>query len=215
MKTVIAIDGPAASGKSSAAKRVAARLGFAYVNSGSFYRAITWRVLQDKVDTTSEAAVEGALHAEDFKFSFEADHAVLLVQGQDPDEHLREEAVNQNVSAVSRVPAVRAFLLERLRSLADERDLVMEGRDIGSVVFPGTPYKFYVDASPEVRRQRREAQGHFDEIATRDRIDSSRANAPLVTAKDAKVIDSTHLGIEEVVAEILAHLKSGGLSVSA
>ncbi len=215
MKTVIAIDGPAASGKSSAAKRVAARLGFAYVNSGSFYRAITWRVLQDKVDTSSEVAVEGALQTDDFTFSFETDHAVLLVQGQDPDPYLREEAVNQNVSAVSRVPAVRAFLLEQLRGLADERDLVMEGRDIGSVVFPSTPYKFYVDASPEVRRQRREAQGHFDEIATRDRIDSSRANAPLVTAKDAKVIDSTHLGIEEVVAEILTQLKVQGLSVSA
>ena len=105
------------------------------------------------------------------------------------------------------VPEVRNVLLQRMRDYANKHDLVVEGRDIGSVVFSDTPYKFYIDASPEVRAQRRAAQGHRDEIARRDRADSSRATSPLIVAKDAEMIDTSNLTIDGVVDEIVARLR--------
>jgi len=125
--------------------------------------------------------------------------------------HLRDDAVNRNVSPVSVAPAVRDLLLVRLRALAEGCDLVMEGRDIGSVVFPDTPFKFYIDAAPEIRIRRRAAQGQSDEIALRDRIDSTRKSAPLTIAEDAQVIDSSHLTIDGVVGEVIGRLKMLGL----
>src|SRR5205085_281318 len=107
------------------------------------------------------------------------------------------------VSRVSTVPRVREILVEKMRAYANDRDIVMEGRDIGSVVFPETPYKFYIDASPHVRLRRRIAEGQHDEIAARDHADSSRRGSPLVIARDAHVIDSSNLTIEEVVGQII------------
>jgi cytidylate kinase len=100
-----------------------------------------------------------------------------------------------------------------MRSYANEHDLVVEGRDIGSIVFPDTPYKFYIDASPEVRTKRREAQGHRDEIVRRDQADSSRAASPLIVAKDAEVIDTSRLSIDAVVDEIVARLRTKNLTI--
>ena len=114
---------------------------------------------------------------------------------------------------MSSVPRLREILVEKMRDYARDRDVVMEGRDIGSVVFPGTPYKFYIDASPEVRLRRRQAQGLRDEIAARDLADSSRRAAPLVLAEGAHVIDSSNLSIEEVVGEIIGRLKMKGLEI--
>src|SRR5205807_10238353 len=114
--------------------------------------------------------------------------------------------VNSAVSRVSTVPRVREILVEQMRDYAGKHDLVMEGRDIGSVVFPDTPFKFYIDASPEVRSRRRAAEGLLDQITVRDRADSSRAASPLIVAKDAEVIDSSHLTIDGVVDEIIARL---------
>jgi cytidylate kinase len=213
VKTLIAIDGPAASGKSSVARELAKRLGFAYVNSGAFYRLVTWWILDTGVDPLSPDAVASAIGAAKLESGFDGAEAFLRVDGQDAPFHLRDDAVNRCVSPVSRVQAVRDVVMHHLRSLATQRDTVMEGRDIGSVVFPDTPYKFYIDASPEVRKQRRLAQGHKDEIALRDRIDSSRPNAPLVIAEDALMIDSTHLTVDGVVGEVIGRLKLSGFQV--
>ena len=127
--------------------------------------------------------------------------------------HLRTEGVNRAVSPVSVVPAVRECLTNHLRGLAEERDVVVVGRDIGSVVFSDTPFKFYIDASQRVRQQRRHAEGQDDEIALRDRIDSSRANAPLTIARGASVIDSTHLSVQGVVDEMIRQLAAKGLAI--
>jgi cytidylate kinase len=123
--------------------------------------------------------------------------------------------VNKNVSRVSSVPRVREIVVQKMREYARSHALVMEGRDIGSVVFPDTPYKFYIDASPDVRLRRRAAEGQRDEIAARDRADSSRIASPLVIAENAHVIDTSHLTIEGVVDEIIARLKQKGLQVPA
>ena len=127
--------------------------------------------------------------------------------------HLREDEVNRAVSPVSLVPTVRERLTNHLRDLASQRDVVVEGRDIGSIVFPETPFKFYIDASQNVRQRRRKAEGQDDQIALRDRIDSSRSNAPLKIAQGAIFIDSTHLTVDGVVDEIIRHLRAKGLSV--
>jgi len=126
---------------------------------------------------------------------------------------LRDDRVNKNVSRVSSIPRVRKIVVQNMRQYARYNDLVVEGRDIGSVVFPKTPYKFYVDASPEVRLRRRAAEGQRDEIIMRDRADSSRPISPLIVAKDAQIIDTSHLTIEGVVNEIIARLRQIGLSI--
>jgi CMP/dCMP kinase len=207
---VIAIDGPAASGKSSVARALAQRLEFAYVNSGALYRAVTWYVLRRGVDVRDSAAVTAALVPAQIDCDLCDGESRIEINGLDPSEHLRDDDVNSAVSLVSRVPRVREILGEQMRKYARAHDVVMEGRDIGSVVFPDTPFKFYIDASPQVRARRREAQGERDEIASRDRIDSSRETAPLVIPAEADVIDSSRISIEEVVEEILRRLRARG-----
>ena len=213
MKTVVAIDGPAASGKSSAAKEVSLRLGYSYVDSGAFYRAITWWILRRNADPNSASQVAALVAGIQLASGFENDEAFLHIGGADVTPHLREDEVNRAVSPVSLVPTVRERLTNHLRDLASQRDVVVEGRDIGSIVFPETPFKFYIDASQNVRQRRRKADGQDDEIALRDRIDSSRSNAPLKIARGAILIDSTHLPVDRVVVEIIRHLKAKGLSV--
>lgn len=208
---VIAIDGPAASGKSSVAHALARRLGFIYVNSGAIYRAITWHVLKRGIDPDDGARVAQTVESAGIRCGLENNESRILIDDVDPTDHLREDRVNDAVSRVSSVPRVRQILVAKMRSYAFNHDLVMEGRDIGSVVFPQTPYKFYIDASPEVRLRRRAAQGQRDEIAARDRADSSRPTSPLVVAKDAHVLDTSNLTIEGVIDEILDQLKLKGL----
>ncbi len=132
----------------------------------------------------------------------------------DPGEHLRDDRVNKSVADISQFPLVRQVVSKKLHEQAQSHDLIVEGRDIGSVVFPDTPYKFYIDASPEVRLQRRAAQGERDEIAIRDRADSLRLVSPLVIAKDAHVIDTSRLTIQQVIDEIIGLLKKMGLPIS-
>lgn len=137
----------------------------------------------------------------------------MLIDDIDLTKHLRDERVNKAVSRVSTVPEVRKVLFHRMLQYAQEHDLVVEGRDIGSVVFPDTPYKFYIDASPEVRFRRRLAQAHRDEIASRDQADSSRTASPLVVARDAEVIDTSELTIDGVLDEIVRRLSAKGLGI--
>jgi cytidylate kinase len=211
---VIAIDGPAASGKSSVARQLARQLGFIYVNSGAIYRAITWYLLQKGIDAEDSARVTEAVRLAAITGALQGNESRVLINGVDPGDHLRDDCVNDSVARVSQFPVVRKIVAENLHEQAQNRDLIVEGRDIGSVVFPETPYKFYVDASPEVRLQRRAAQGGRDEIALRDRADSLRAVSPLVIAKDACVIDTSHLTIEGVVNHIIARLNQLGLRIT-
>ena len=210
---VVAIDGPAASGKSSVARALARRLGFVYVNSGAIYRAITWHLLKNGIHTEEIDRISEALESAAITSRIGDGESHIVIDNVDPADHLRDDRVNQSVAHVSRFPLVREIVAQKLYEHARSEDLVVEGRDIGSVVFPDTPYKFYVDASPEVRLQRRAAQGERDEIALRDHADFSRLVSPLVIAEDAHVIDTSHLTVEKVVHEILARLQETGLRI--
>jgi len=210
---VVAIDGPAASGKSSVARELARRLGFAYVNSGAIYRAITWHILRKGINPGDTVRVTQAVESARIACHLENNESRIFVDNVDPTNYLRENRVNEGVSRVSSVRRIREIAVNKMHHYARSYDLVVEGRDIGSVVFPETPYKFYVDASPEVRHQRRLAQGERDEIAARDYADSSRLASPLIITQDAHVIDTSHLTIGEVVDEIIGQLKLKGLAL--
>jgi cytidylate kinase len=158
-RIVIAIDGPAASGKSSVARALARRLGFVYVNTGAMYRAATWLAVSKGVPSGDAERVRELIESADVSCGLAKGESTICLNGIDPSEYLVDEAVNANVSAIASIPEVRRILVEKQRAYALSHDLVMEGRDIGSVVFPETPFKFYVDASPEVRAMRREKQG--------------------------------------------------------
>jgi CMP/dCMP kinase len=212
-RRVIAIDGPAASGKSSVAHELARRLGFVYVNSGAMYRAMTWHILQHGASPNDAGTVAELAEKARIVCDLRDNEGHMWIDDVDPIEHLCDDQVNQTVSAISTVPPLRKIIVDKLRNYSRDYDLVMEGRDIGSVVFPDTPYKFYIDASPEVRSQRRAAQGQRDEISARDRVDSSRAASPLIVARGAEVIDSSHLSIDGVVSAIIARLQMKGLPV--
>lgn len=206
---VVAIDGPAASGKSTVAKRVAAELGLVFVNSGAMYRAFTWWVLERGLDPADSKTVAGLLRDTQFDAGEEEGVGTISVDGHlMTTEELKDSRVNEAVSLIAKVPEVRARLVEEQRAYQNGAGVVMEGRDIGSVVFPETPHKFYIDASPEVREQRRRAEGIVDSIAARDRIDSSRKASPLVVPEDATLIDSSHLSADEVVSRVLAQIRN-------
>lgn len=211
---VIAIDGPAASGKSSVARALANRIGFTFVSSGLLYRAVTWLALRENpeqlipAETLTAQLAAGKLECrlQNNTLHLEFENIVLNEQ------QLAVPLVNRFVSACSAIPGVRAWTLRQFHSFAEEAPLVMEGRDIGSVVFPDSPYKFYLDADPAVREERRRAQGIGDAIATRDRMDSTRATAPLAIADGAAVINNSHLDLAETVQAVLTALTSKGFS---
>ena len=205
--SVVAIDGPAASGKSTVARNLARRLSFSYVNSGALYRAVAWLVCQRAIPLNNPAAIYSQIRGSLFELRLDNKELRIRIDGMDPALHLRDEEVNRAVSPVSAIPQVREFLVAHLREFIDLDNLVMEGRDIGSIVFPDTPYKFYIDASLEVRAHRRAAQGQSDDLFYRDRVDSSRRTSPLIIAEDAHVIDSSSRTIDGVVGEIVERLK--------
>lgn len=207
-RRVVAIDGPAASGKSSVARELAKKLGFVYVNSGAMYRAITWHVLERGLEPRDHDGIARLVEATELQIALHDDEWCMLIEGTDPSPHLREVRVNEGVSAVSSIPRLREILVVKMRACAVDHDVVMEGRDIGSIVFPSTPYKFYIDASPEIRSQRRAAQGQTDRIASRDQADSSRRDSPLTIVGDACVIDSSNFSIDDVINKILQRLRA-------
>ncbi|MFY8217304.1 MAG: (d)CMP kinase [Chthoniobacterales bacterium] len=211
-RVIIAIDGPAASGKSTVARELAKRFGFSYMNSGSMYRAFTWYVLSRDGNPFDSLEVEGLLESAIISSGFDGRASYIEIDGVRPTADLLSEDVNRSVSAVSTVPAVRTRIFNELRTLASHHDVVIEGRDIGSVVFPETPFKFYLDAPQVVRQRRREAQGQKDEIALRDQIDSSRHTAPLVISPDAYVIDTGTLDLNGVLDAISSRLANAGLT---
>ena len=211
---VIAIDGPAASGKSSVARMLARRLGYLYVNTGAMYRAVTWLAVSRHRPPLEASRVQELLAGTSLEFGSANGESTIRLDGVDPGGHLVDEEVNANVSVVASMPEVRRLLVENQRKYAEDQDLVMEGRDIGSVVFPETPHKFYIDASPEVRARRRALQGVHDSVVARDKIDSSRRTSPLIIAEDAHVIDSSNLTVDGVVGEVIGRLKLKGLHIA-
>lgn len=212
----IAIDGPSASGKSTVARRVAGKLGYVYVDSGSLYRGVVWLALKEGVDPSDEDKISDMLAEIEVKF-FLVDNAVCFsVNGDKPVAELRSVAVNGSVSLVAAMSEVRDMVVGWLRSMVRFGNLVIEGRDIGTVVFPDAEHKFYLDASPEERARRRSVEMLGDEdsaevrrsLERRDTIDSTREIAPLAVAGDAVVIDSTSMSIDETVTMILAGIET-------
>jgi len=208
----IAIDGPAASGKSSVARRVAEELGFVFVNSGAMYRAFSWQVIQSGIEVSDAESVLELLGKTQFECGEKDGVGTVLVNGVDPGEELTSDSVNSTVSAIASYPEVRERLVAAQRVYRENANVVMEGRDIGSVVFVDTPYKFYIDASSEVREKRRRDQGIEDSISDRDLQDSTRKASPLIAAEGAVVVDSSNMNLEEVVEQVLASLRDQGLS---
>lgn len=196
----VAIDGPAASGKSTVAKRIAASLGLVMVNSGAMYRAVTWQILEEGVDPADPEAVIAALTGMEIVCGVKDGVSNILINGRLLADELRSEEVNHNVSKVAAIPGVRECLVAIQRAYRESSDVVMEGRDIGSVVFPDTPYKLYIDASEAVRSARRAKDGEADAVAARDAQDSQRKTAPLKVSEGAIVIDSSEMEIDEVVS---------------
>lgn len=206
---IIAIDGPAASGKSTVAKRVAKELQIVFVSSGGMYRAFTWLVLEQGVDPKRTSEVLALLGETDFEGGEEEGLGTFAVNGRFlTREELSAPEVNAHVSVIAAIPEVRTRLVAEQRAYASVNGVVMEGRDIGSVVFPDTSHKFYIDASQKVREERRRAEGITDSIADRDRTDSSREASPLMIPQDAIVIDSSEMSVEEVVSAVVAEVRS-------
>lgn len=214
---VIAIDGPAAAGKSTVARRLANLLRFVYVDSGALYRTVTWQGIRAGVNLADPAAVARWVEGLDLQVGVREGQMVVTAGGIDPGLELRSGAVNEHVSPVSAVPQVRARVREWLRSLLPFGHLVVEGRDIATAVFPDTPYKFYLDADPLERARRRqrdlsvEGRGPrleevSESLARRDRLDRGREADPLRIAAGAVIIDTTLLSVEDVVREILTRL---------
>ena len=204
----IAIDGPAASGKSTVAKLIAKELGYTFINTGAMYRAVTWYTLQQGVNPTDTDAVKALLPNIPLSFGKEGAMSTVLCEGRVLGEELTAPETNEYVSTIAAIPEVRALLVAKQREYNNAEPVVMEGRDIGTVVFPNTPFKYFVTASEEVRAARRAAQGLTDSIAERDRKDSARACAPLTQAADATLVDTSDLSIEQVVAKVVADIRA-------
>ena len=207
---IIAVDGTAASGKSTFSRELARRLGFVYVNTGAMYRGVTWYLQQKKISLEDAAAIAHEVVSAGVTTRLVEGELVFRIAGLDPLPHVREGSVNEGVSLVAQVAEVRRLLVEQQQGLAQQAPLVMEGRDIGTVVFPKTPYKFYLDAHPEVRAQRRSQQGETDVIERRDSIDKQRVTSPLTRAANAVFLDSSRASVDELVAKALQHLAAAG-----
>ena len=212
---VIAIDGPAGAGKSTVAEKLACRLGLNYVDSGATYRAAALKVLEGGVSPTDEAAVAELIAATKFEVTSENCQPRVVVDGEDVTGRLRTPEVTLAAAQVSRLPEVRAKLIEIQRRFARGAGVVMEGRDIGTVVFPDAQLKIFLKADVEERARRRLKQDADDgreatlektayEIGRRDQLDAERKISPLTPAADAVEMDSTHLEADEVVEQILA-----------
>jgi cytidylate kinase len=207
----IAIDGPSGVGKGTIARRVAERLGYRHVDTGAMYRAVAWAALGRGIDLGEEDRIERLARTADI----DVRDGFAGIDGHDITRAIRTPEIDRAASAVARLARVRAVLVERQRELGAGGGVVMEGRDIGTVVFPAASVKIYLDAAPEERARRRASDpSHADngtalaEVATemeaRDRADSTRASSPLKPAADAHVIDTTGLSIDEVTDRVLA-----------
>lgn len=218
-KTVVAIDGPAGVGKSTVARRVAAQLGVPYLDTGAMYRAVAWKALEDDLDPNDGQAMEDLIAGLSFELRIAAAEAVVVIDGVMPGALLRTARVDAATSRVAVHPAVRAWMVARQREFAVREGAVVEGRDIGTVVFPGAKHKFYLDAPLEVRAERRLRQlGGRDaaerarlmrEMKARDERDIRRRASPLRRDGSYEPIDTSTADAEGIVARILSSVRGG------
>ena len=213
---IVAIDGPAASGKSTAAIGVAKALNITHLDTGAMYRAITFGLIKNQINFKDVKAIEAYLITLELKFSIKEKNTALILDNTDITEKIRSNKINENVSEVSAIKIVREFMVKIQREMAKDTDCILEGRDIGTVVFPNADYKFFITANDKSRAERRlmdlvsvgdkkasELDVVLDELRVRDHKDSTRDHSPLQKADDAIIIDTTHLAIDEVVKKIV------------
>lgn len=214
---VIAIDGPAGAGKSTIASRLARKLGYVNLESGAMYRALGLKAIENDVGFDDEGALLELARSSRIALEPQVDGNRVLLDGRNVSERIRETDVTAAASRVSVHPAVRSYMVARQQEMGERGGVVMEGRDIGTVVFPNAAVKIFLEAAPEVRVERRLKQGSSEgknvaaELQERDQRDRTRAASPLTPAADAVILDSTHLTIDEVVekAEALVRAKMG------
>ena len=204
---VIAIDGTSASGKSTNAKLVAKALNFVHVDTGAMYRTLAWYCLQKGIDPHNAKAVSAACRRWKATLKCADGHVYLAVDGHHPEREIRSADVSAAVSHVAAIPKVREWMKKTQRECIQFGNLVMEGRDIGTNVFPETDFKYYLDAHLEERTRRRAADGLQENLAARDQRDSQRAAAPLMIALGAKVINNSHLTSQQTSGLIIADVK--------
>ncbi|MFR3564871.1 MAG: (d)CMP kinase [Veillonella nakazawae] len=213
-KIAIAIDGPAGAGKSSISKVVANELGYLYIDTGAMYRGVTWAVLDSHVDVKNQKDVESLLPSLDLTLEPTANACKVFVKGQDVTDLIRQQQINENVSTIASYKGVREYLVERQQAMAAVGGVILDGRDIGSVVLPKAELKIYLTASVDARAKRRwlEVQGTSNEqsledikknVESRDEMDKNRDESPLVCVEDAIVVDSSNMTFDETVEHIL------------
>jgi CMP/dCMP kinase len=216
-RVVIAIDGPAGAGKSTAARAIARKLGYVYIDSGAMYRAVALWAMRSRIPLDDVHKLEQLAIASHIEFVPGGD--AVLLNGEDVTKAIREPAVSEAASKISSIPGVRRALVELQRKMSETASVVMEGRDIGTVVFPHADVKIFLDALPRARAERRTVELHSkgdpvsmeavaEEIATRDHRDRTRAEAPLVQAPDAFYVDTSGLSIDDVQDALLKIVRS-------
>ena len=214
----IAIDGPSGAGKSTIAKEIAKRLGITYLDTGAMYRTVALKSIRLGIDVSDEKGVEAFLPQVDLDIKYVDGVQHVYLDGEDVSEAIREHKISKAASDISRIPAVRAYLVKMQRALASKYDCVLDGRDITSYVLPNAEYKFFVTAAPEVRAKRRYdellAKGQsvdfdtlLEDIKQRDYNDSHRALAPLTRTADSVYLDTSEMSIDEVLATVLSYIK--------
>ena len=213
-KIAIAIDGPAGAGKSSISKVVANELGYLYIDTGAMYRGVTWAVLDSHVNVNNQKDVESLLPSLDLTLEPTANACKVFVKGRDVTDLIRQQQINENVSTIASYKGVREYLVERQQAMAAVGGVILDGRDIGSVVLPKAELKIYLTASVDARAKRRwpEVQGTSNEqsledikknVESRDEMDKNRDESPLVCVEDAIVVDSSNMTFDETVEHIL------------
>ena len=213
-KIAVAVDGPAGAGKSSISKIVAKKLGYLYIDTGAMYRSVTWAVLHNHIDVNNQKAVEALLPDLDLTMEASDDSCKVFIAGQDVTDFIRTPQVNNAVSIVASYKGVRQYLVERQRLIAEAGGVILDGRDIGSVVLPNAELKIYLTASVEARAMRRylEVKGTVNEqtledikdsVMQRDDMDKNRKESPLIQVEDAVLVDSSEMTFDETVEHIL------------
>lgn len=213
-KIAIAIDGPAGAGKSSISKVVAKELQYLYIDTGAMYRAVTWAVLHEHLEVSNQKAVEALLPSLDLTMEPTDTAFKVFVCGEDITDYIRQQKINENVSTIASYKGVRQYLVERQQAMASVGGVILDGRDIGSVVLPNAELKIYLTASVEARAMRRylEVKGTTNEqsledikisVMQRDEMDKTRKESPLIQVEDAILVDSSNMTFDETVAYIL------------